>query len=419
MDERRKKLLFIFLFILAVVGIATVLYLLFFRAITPNTPQTGMRPGSPNSLPRAATGTPSTISGQGGILLPSQPNTQAVDIGEVPTLPDGTLLPDQARTSVIAQNVRLPVSFDKSGNGDVGYYDANDGKFYSVNDNGTKTPLSETVFPNVSNITWGNKTEKAIIGFPDGSQVIYDFDRDKQTTIPRYWQDLQFSPEDTQIAAKSVGSNPTNRFLITANSDGSNPQPIEEMGNNQDKVMVNWSPNDQTIAFSRTGEPLGADREQILLVGKHHENFKGLVVEGRGFIPNWSPDGSQLIYSVWSGDTGYVPTLWISGAEGDQINSNRRRLSIGTWADKCTWANNTTVICGVPKNLPAGAGLQRSLFDVGPDTLYKLDLANGQISPLGDPSPNAIVKSVSISPDGKTAIVLDGRSDQVIKMQLY
>lgn len=419
MDERRKKLLFLFLFILAVVGIAVVLYFLFFRAITPSQSPTGQIPGTGNSLPRASDGSPDTIGQQVNGRLPSTGITPgSVDLGEIPALPGNTLLPDAPRTSVVAQNIRLPIAVAKTGGSAVRFYDPSDGRFYSVLDDGTRVPLSDTVFPDVDRVTWGNKSEKAVIGFPDGSQVIYDFNQDKQTTVPRFWQELQFSPDDDQIAAKSLGSSPTNRFLIIADSDGSNPHPIEELGNNQDKVMVNWSPNNQTVAFSRTGEPLGANREQILMVGKNQENFKGLIVEGRGFTPNWSPDGSQLLYSVWNSDEGYQPSLWLSGAEGDQVNANRRRMDIKTWADKCTWANNTTVICGVPKQMPSGAGLQRSLFDTGPDDLFKLDLANGQVLPLDSPGSRVVVRSIRVSGDGKFAFVTDGNSGELIKVRL-
>lgn len=418
MDERRKKLLFIFLFSIAVIGIGALLYLLFFRAITPTEQPGVVTPGGRNALPRAASGTPGMIGNPGGSLRPSDTIVGSVDLGEIPVLPNNTLIPDQAKSSIIAQNVRLPVALNRAGGNAVRYYDATDGRFYSILDDGTKAPLSDTVFPNVDKITWGNQSEKALIGFPDGNQVIYDFQNERQTTIPRFWQDVQFSPEDNEIAAKSLGSSPTNRFLILADSDGSDPRPIEELGNNQDKVMVSWSPNNQSVAFSRTGDALGADREQILLVGKNHENFKGLVVEGRGFTPNWSPDGSQLVYSVWSGSEGYRPALWISGASGDNVNANRRRLNLSTWADKCTWANGTTVLCGVPQELPTGAGLQRALFDVGPDVLYKIDLANGQVSPLTDIGSALHVKSVKVSGDGQYAFVVDGKTEQLVKIRL-
>ncbi len=418
MDDRRKKLLFIALFILAVVGIAVVLYLLFFRAIQPTTSPETQVPGTGNSLPRASDGSPGTIGGQTGGALPSASPTQGVDLGETPVLPTSSLLPDAAKISVLAQNVRLPIATSRTGTNGVRFYDSSDGRFYSVLDDGSRVPLSDTVFPNVEQVTWGNKSEKAVIGFPDGNQVIYDFSQDRQTTIPRFWQELQFSPDDDQIVAKSIGSNPTNRFLIIAGSDGSDPRPIEELGNNQDKVMVSWSPNNQTVAFARTGDPLGANREQILLVGKNQENFKGLIVEGRGFTPNWSPDGTQLLYSAWNAEEGYHPILWLSGASGDQVNANRRRVNIETWADKCSWADDTTVICGVPKNMPNGAGLQRALFDNGPDALYRLDLASGQAVPLEEFSSNVAVRSVRVSGDGRSVFVTDGNSGQLIRVNL-
>lgn len=418
MDERRKKLLFIFLFILATVGIATVLYLLFFRAIAPTETEEPTPPGIGGSLPRAQDGTPDTI-GSGGIgTLPPGRDTGLLDLGEIPSLPDTALIPDAPRVSVIAENVRLPIAVTRGGGNAIRFYDPEDGRFYSVLDDGTKVPLSDNIFPNVDRVTWGNKSEKAVIGFPDGSQVIYDFAEERQTTIPRYWQDLQFSPDDDQIAAKSIGSNPTNRFLILAGSDGSDPRAVEELGNNQDKVMVSWSPNNQTVAFSRTGDPLGANREQILLVGKNQENFRGLIVEGRGFIPSWSPDGSQLLYSVWSADEGYRPSLWLSGASGDEVNANRRRMNIQTWADKCTWINATKIICGAPIEMSNNAGLQRSLFDNGPDKLLLLDLANGQVTPAGDLGSNVAVRSIRVSGDQQFAFITDGNSGQLIKVRL-
>ena len=418
MDERKKKLLFIGLFVLAVIGIGYVLYAMFFRALVSPTSPDSTNSATRNSLPRAASGTPGTVGYQPGGTLPNAANGTGPAYAAPLTVPGTTLLPEPSHVSVVAQNVTLPVAVSRAGGNAVRVYNANDGKFYSILDDGTRVPLSNTVFPNVSQITWGNKSEKAVIGFPDGSQIIYDFGNDRQATIPRYWEDTQFSPNDDQIATKSVGNNPTNRFLVIANSDGSQPQAVEDMGNNQDKVQVSWSPNNQTIAFSQTGEPLGADRQQILLIGKHQENQKGLVVEGRGFIPNWSPDGTQLLYSVWGSDQNYSPVLWLSGAEGDQINANRRQLNVSTWADKCTWQNATVIICGIPKHMPDNAGLQRSLFDIGPDSLVKIDLANGQIDPLPDLGTNVVVSSVQVSSDGNYAFVTDGVTHQLIKVLL-
>jgi hypothetical protein len=40
------------------------------------------------------------------------------------------------------------------------------------------------------------------------------------------------------------------------------------MGENESKVTVDWSPNRQFIALSRTGDALGADREEVLFIGK-------------------------------------------------------------------------------------------------------------------------------------------------------
>jgi len=183
-------------------------------------------------------------------------------------------------------------------------------------------------------------------------------------------------------------------------------------------VDVSWSPNNQVVAFSHTGDALGFDREQILLIGQNHENFKGLVVEGRGFVPEWSPSGQNLLYSVYSGADNYKPTIWFSGAEGDNVNANRTNLQLNTWADKCAWSSETVVICGVPTTMPDGAGLQGGLAQNIPDEIYKIDLASGTKVNLGVAAGNASVKQMSVTPDGKTALFTDATTGRLVRFDL-
>ncbi len=149
------------------------------------------------------------------------------------------------------------------------------------------------------------------------------------------------------------------------------------MGANADKVEVNWSPSNQVVALSRTGEALGSDRQQILLVGLNGENFQGLIVEGRGLVDQWSPQGEKLLYSVYNARNDYQPELWVVNAYGDQIGTNRRLLGLNTWADKCTFENERFVYCGVPSFLETGAGFARQIADYTTDKLIKIDLESG------------------------------------------
>src|SRR5688572_23921165 len=313
MNERLQRALLIVGFFLVVIAIAFGIYWVFFRVpVAPVvTPPGTVVPGG--SFPSAGTGGPSgattTPPGQGGL---PQPGTSFV-----PSIPEG--IPTAPRTRVLRSTPTRSVSMAQ--NGQIRGYNPEDGRFYRISANGESVPMSNQTFFNVDTVSWGNTTDKAIINYPDGSNILYDFSNDKQVTLPKHWEDFNFSPDDDRIVAKSVGNNEDNRFLVVSNPDGTNARPIESLGDQQNKVHSSWSPNNQVVAYSFTGEPLGLDRQQIILLGQNQENFKGLVVEGRGFIPKWAPSGQNLLYSVHASNNQYQPTLWVSGAAGDSVNA--------------------------------------------------------------------------------------------------
>lgn len=257
------------------------------------------------------------------------------------------------------------------------YHNAADGKFYRILPDGTIKELADQVFYNVQKVTWAKTKDEAVLEYPDGAKIIYNFETKKQVTIPKHWEEFSFSPDSSELAAKSIGLSPENRWLITFNDDGTGTKLIEPMGENADKVQVNWSPSRQAVAFSQTGEPLGVDRKEVLFVGLNGENFKSTVVEGNDFRPQWSPTGNRLLYSVYSARSSYKPELWVVDAYGETIGDNRQTLRLNTWADKCAFQDNTTLYCAVPRDLPEGAGMLPELAAGIYDDLYKIDLKTG------------------------------------------
>ncbi|MFA6105718.1 MAG: hypothetical protein WC725_03970 [Patescibacteria group bacterium] len=266
--------------------------------------------------------------------------------------------------------------------GSVRYQNGSDGKFYGIGPDGSVRELSSQVFYNVKNVTWSKATDKAVLEYPDGSKIIYNFETDKQVSLPKHWEDFTFSPDGNEIAAKSLGLAPENRWLITMNDDGTGTKLIEPLGENANRVTMDWSPSKQTVAFSQTGEPQGADRREVLFVGLNGENFKSIVVEGLDFASQWSPSGQKLLYSVDSARSNFKPELWVVNSYGDNIGSSRQMLQLNTWANKCTFMNDSTVVCGVPRDLPEGAGMSPAIAADTPDDLYRIDLRTGIRTPI-------------------------------------
>ena len=368
-----KRVLLIILLLLVAALIGYGLYYMFTRVGAP-----GKVPISPE-LPGATV----TLPGAG-----MRPATTAAEVGQpVGVLPPGGVIqpgtPSYFKPAAVTQ-----VSTDYATNpslnagGAYRYYNATDGKFYRVGADGKITSLSEQVFYNASNVTWAKGKDVAVIEYPDDSKIIYNFETQKQVSLPKHWTEFSFAPDGGQVAAKSIGLAPENRWLVTINNDGTNARNIEPMGDYADEVTVDWSPSRQVVAFSMTGEPLGSERREVLLIGLNGENFKSTVVEGLGFEPQWSPTGKKLLYSVYNANSDYKPELWIVNSYGDQIGSDRKTVKLNTWADKCSFGDDNTLFCAVPKDLPEGAGMSREVANESYDNLYKVDLKTGLKTPI-------------------------------------
>jgi dipeptidyl aminopeptidase/acylaminoacyl peptidase len=283
----------------------------------------------------------------------------------------------------VSQIIGDPVAFASiNAGGALRYHNDTDGKFYQVLPDGSVKLMVDQVFYDVQKVTWAKAQDKAVLEYPDGSKIVYNFETKKQTTLPKHWEDFSFSPDGNELAAKSMTLAPENRWLITTKEDGTETKLIEPMGDYADRVSVNWSPSRQTVAFSQTGEPIGYDRRDILMVGINGENFKPMTVEGLDFIPQWSPTGQKLLYSVDSARSNFKPELWVASAYGDQIGANRRSIKVNTWANKCTFADDNTLFCAVPRDLPDGAGISPEVASGSYDDFYKIDLITGTKTPI-------------------------------------
>ncbi len=410
MHSSTKKIILIVLLLVVAGLIAFALYTLFFK-----TPELG-QPSNQN-----------TNSSQTGVFPKAQDNNQTTATNSNSTgnsLPSAGTIPKPGSATFeptpVAKITPNTADFPSlsSSNGSLRYQNSSDGKFYRVDKTGAVTPLSDQVFYRVDKVTWATNQDKAVLEYPDGSKTIYNFETKKQVSLPKHWEDFSFSPTGSEIAAKSMGLSPENRWLVTAKDDGTGTQLIEPMGDYADQVQVNWSPSRQTVAFSKTGQALGADRQQILMIGLNGENFKSLTVEGLNFLPEWSPTGKKLLYSSDSARSDFKPELWIVDAYGDDIGSNRQSIKLNTWADKCTFADDTTLFCAVPRDLPQGAGMARDLSSGSYDDVYKVDVTTGLKTPISLGSDNYTVKSLSYDKTKNQLLFTDNNQSGIFQVKL-
>lgn len=412
MEFDKRKILAAVGIIVVAVGIGYAIYALFFKAPTPE-----------EEAPEAV--------GPAGKLTPSEqaklgiaPAEEEIVPGVLPFAPIAgapvTEVPMVAVTPIVSTpNAGVTLSTDGTS---LRFYNQADGKFYVTDPDGTSRPLSEREFPDVQKVEWAPNKSLAAMEFPDQSKIIYDFLNEKQFSIPSHWNDIAFSPDSRNIVGKTDGPDPNTRFLFAARTDGTGAIPIEPLGENGNKVTIAPSPNNQVVALSRTAPPAGggADRQQLLLIGKNHENFRALQVEGLNFESQWSPSGDRILYSVHSGSSGFTPMLWIDGGTQDTIGAIKSFLGVFTWAHKCTFASDSEVICAVPnpEKLEVGIGFTPLLANDTDDSMYKINIKTGLQRAIGKPEGNRTIEQVTVSKDGRYIYMKDKNSGEILKMEV-
>lgn len=398
----------ILLIIGAVIGFAFMLYFFFFAPLfgeitLPTATNTSTSTGT--LLPSGTSGGINiSTSTTGG--LPTGQNTATN--ATTPTIPDNGINKQSSLKSLVADSVRFS---SLSSDGNATYYNPGDCKFYSVTGDGQIKSLSDNKFCGVNNVTWSHTSNKSIMQYPDGSNVMFDFSTGKQIILPQHWQDFSFSPNDQQIAFKSIAIDTENRFLAVGDANGSNLKILESIGGVEGQFQVNWSPNNQMVATFNQSKDL--DRSDIYFVGLNNENFKSMTVEGRGFSGIWSPQGNKMVYSVYNSDS-YSPELWISDANSTSIGGGRQKIDLSTWSDKCSFSGENKLFCAVPQSMPYGAGLDRSVVDSTSDYLYEIDLNTGAKKFISLPSDLNINKV--LAPVGANYIMVYDSANKIYRI---
>lgn len=418
MSDKLKKIILVLAFIGLAILIGILIYYLFFRPFITPTPTEGTPTPSINALPGVPSANippilPPDLNALPNINLPT--NIPPVP----PTIPGPEISPTASGglTSYAILETTASKDLSLSNNGtDLIYYNKDTGFFYRITPNGEKKLYSDLPFKNVETVTWSPNNQKAVLEYPDGSNVIYDFKDKKSVTLPAQWTDFTFSNDSAQIAFKDLRLDPENRYISVSNTDGTGFRKIEQLGDNESFVSMTWSPNDKYVALYR--EPLDMDRSTVYPIGFNNENYRSFTIEGRDLRFAWKPKGDQLLYSVYNSQSDFNPSLWIVNTDPKLLATGRRNLEIKTWADKCSFASETIVYCAVPQKLETGMGLSPGLADSVPDDIYKIDIQTGTKKLIAEPLYSTTIQQIIISEDGKYLYWLDKNTGQINKMDL-
>ena len=329
-----------------------------------------------------------------------------------PTTNEGVdRLPETKDVVKITKDIVQGAIIDNTGSGVI-YYNNADGKFYEIYKNGTTKVLSDQTFYNAQDISWSDDKNKAIIEYPDGSNIIYDFATEKQTTIPANWENFNFASDNKKIVTKSLDANQENNHLIIADTVTGNAKIIEELSDQSSSFQINISPTNQIVAFFTKNIDL--NHQEIFPIGQNDEKFSSFIVDGQGFQGKWSPNGEQMIYSVYNIRDDYKPNLWIT----NKFGSAKKRILINTWSEKCAFYNNSVIYCAVPQSLEKMMGLSPDYAIDNNDDIYRIDLSINSTEKITLPEIGHNIKDLMITNNEQELYFTDRRTGRLYKINL-
>ena len=336
--DYKRIILAVLLLVIGIGLIGGMFWLVFLRRPADITPVNTDTAGLGGGLPGTGAGTGAGIIGAGGTLPGGGTGATGSGAGEgaegqdtISQIAQGSL----TQVTGVLKEKLVGVNLEANG---FNYLSAEDNKFYRWSLSGkNKLPLSQETFAYVDDVTWSPDGRKVILEYPDGSNIVYDFTRNKKATLPTGAEDLEFDSSSDNIAYKFVGGNEEDNWLVVSDVGNTSARAVEPVGNQGHNVQVSWSPNNQVVALYH--KPIGLNREEVFFVGLKGENFKSMVVEGTNFTGKWSPDGRRILYHVIRSDNDYNPVLWIVDAQAGNIGNNNFLLGLSTWVNKCIFAS--------------------------------------------------------------------------------
>ena len=389
-----KKIALIILFILVSIGLAFLIYTVFFKSPPPPVI---------NNVPEQAGTLPSIDEGGARIIDEQELEVPDLASSDFPKAKDVKILEQAiAETAngglTYSEQVisnRVSAGNFRASNNQMLYYDSAQQSFYKLTAGGELTKLSNRKFYAVQNVTWSPTKNQGILEYPDETKVLYDFDKDKQlATLPKQMKDFSFSYNGNKLSSKWIGDYSDDNYVISSDPNGANFKFVEPMGDKADDVANVWSPDSEILATYR--EQIDGIRQEIFFINEYGKNIHSLTVDGTGFEGVWNPSGKKLLYNVFSAKTDFNPVLWVATGKTDELGGGKRYIGLNTWVDKCSFSNTNDdlVYCAVPDYLPTGSGWYPEFADELPYSIYKINVSTGHKERVAEPVVNGTRVSI-------------------------
>lgn len=202
----------------------------------------------------------------------------------------------------------------------------------------------------ISNITvlgiltaqWSPQKDKAIVWYLDKNEIKKFIQTIGTTTkaafLPSLAYTASWSQDGSSVAYLSLGKEGST--LVVTDSSAKNPKtkfktPVRDF-------RINWITQNQ-ISFNSASS--GFAPSVLYVFDAKNNSFSKIIDNTYGFIPLWSPDGKQLLYSA-TNNNGEGLSLYLKKTDGKTL-----KLGVTTLPEKCAWSSDSKeIFCALPRN---------------------------------------------------------------------
>jgi len=188
----------------------------------------------------------------------------------------------------------------------------------------------------------------------------------------------EWSPDGSKIAFAADRGRDGRSEIFTINPDGSGKKQLTQGKDGTGASMPSWSPTGKKIAFVISREsPRGP---AIYSMGEDGTNPQ-FVAEG--IDPQWSPDGSRLVFCRGSKGNPTLSSVWVANSDGSEAVAITDDSSVPltpkwTKDGKIVFASNRNDRWAIYRMNSDGSGLESLLYSKDSDFMWPTISPDGE-----------------------------------------